>query len=63
MTGVGPADGRADKESEMHKWIDHIVVRVEDLDQGMRDYEDKLGMKTSKGPDDMPELGDRKSVV
>ncbi len=46
----------------MHKWIDHIVVRVEDLDQGMRDYEDKLGMKTSKGPDDMPELGMRRAV-
>ena len=47
----------------MHKWIDHIVVRVKDLDQGMKDYEDKLGMKASKGPEDLPHLGMKRAVL
>lgn len=46
----------------MHKWIDHVVVRVRDLDQGMRDYEDKFGLKPSKGPEDLPRLGMRRAV-
>ena len=47
----------------MHKWIDHIVVRVKDLDQGMKDYEEKLGMKASKGPEDLPHLGMKRAVL
>ena len=47
----------------MPEWIDHIVVRVKDLDQSIQDYEKKLGMKVSKGPDDMPELGIRRAVL
>ena len=47
----------------MHKWIDHIVLRVKDLDQSMKDYESKLGMKASKGPDDQPHLGIRRAVL
>ncbi len=46
----------------MHKWIDHIVVRVKDLAQGMQDYETKLGMKASKGPEELPRLGMRRAV-
>jgi len=46
----------------MHKWIDHIVVRVKDLAQGMQDYEKKLGMKPSKGPEELPHLGMRRAV-
>ena len=41
----------------MPKWIDHIVVRVKDLDATLKDYETKLGMKASKGPEAEP-LGD-----
>ena len=47
----------------MAKWIDHIVVRVKDLDASIRNYEEKLGMKVSKGPDDIPHLGMRRAIV
>ena len=47
----------------MYKWIDHIVVRVKDLDEGLRDYEGKLGMKASAAPEDKPELGMRRAIL
>ena len=47
----------------MAKWIDHIVVRVKDLDASLRNYDEKLGMKASKGPDDVPHLGMRRAIV
>lgn len=47
----------------MPNWIDHIVVRVRDLDQSLKDYEAKLGMKASKGPDDQPHLGLRRAIL
>lgn len=47
----------------MHKWIDHIVVRVKNLDESMQDYETKLGMKASKGPEDLPHLGMKRAVL
>ena len=50
------------REGRMHKRIDHIVVRVKSLEQGMRDYEQKLGMKASKGPEELPRLGMKRAV-
>jgi len=47
----------------MPKWIDHIVVRVKDLDQSLEDYDTKLGMKASKGPDDVPHLNMRRAIL
>lgn len=47
----------------MYKWIDHIVVRVKDLQQGLADYEAKLGLKASKGPEERPDLGMRRAVL
>ncbi len=47
----------------MPKWIDHIVVRVNDLDASLKDYENKLGMKASKGPDEVPHLGMTRAIV
>ena len=47
----------------MPEWIDHIVVRVNDLDQSLKDYETKLGMKPSKGPEDVPRLGIRRALL
>lgn len=47
----------------MPNWIDHIVVRVKDLDASLKDYETKLGMTASKGPDDIPALGMRRAVL
>src|SRR3546814_20392592 len=47
----------------MPKWIDHIVVRVKDLDQALKDYESTLGMKASQGPTDQPHLGLRDANI
>ena len=47
----------------MAKWIDHIVVRVNNLDDALSDYEGKLGMKVSKGPDDIPNLAMRRAIL
>ena len=47
----------------MPKWIDHIVVRVKDLDEGLADYENKLGLKASKGPEEISHLGMKRAVL
>lgn len=47
----------------MHKWIDHIVVRVKDLDQSLKDYESKLSMTASEPPQEQPHLGLRRSIL
>ncbi|MDP6343190.1 MAG: VOC family protein [Alphaproteobacteria bacterium] len=47
----------------MYKWIDHIVVRVKDLDQGLRDYQDKLGLAASKEPEERADLGMRRAIL
>jgi methylmalonyl-CoA/ethylmalonyl-CoA epimerase len=47
----------------MPKWIDHIVVRVKDLEQALEDYETKLGLKASKGPEALPRLGMKRAVL
>ncbi len=47
----------------MPKWIDHIVVRVNDINQSLADYEGKLGMKASKGPDAVPELAMTRAIL
>ncbi len=47
----------------MPKWIDHIVVRVKDLDEGLADYESKLGLKASKGPEEIARLGMKRAVL
>lgn len=47
----------------MPKWIDHIVVRVKNLDDALKDYETKLGMKASEPPEDQTHLGLRRAVL
>ena len=47
----------------MPKWIDHIVVRVNDINASLKDYEEKLGMKASKGPDEVPHLGRTRAIL
>lgn len=47
----------------MPKWIDHIVVRVNDIGESLKDYEEKLGMKASKGPDAIPEMGMTRAIL
>ncbi|MBT3373247.1 MAG: hypothetical protein HOA08_03530 [Rhodospirillaceae bacterium] len=47
----------------MPKWIDHIVVRVKDINEALENYEGKLGMKASKGPDAIPEMGMTRAIL
>jgi len=47
----------------MYKWIDHIVVRVKDVEEGLRDYEGKLGLKRREDPKQLPDLGMRQAVL
>jgi len=46
----------------MYKWIDHIVVRVRNLNQGLADYEGKMGLKRREEPQEIPELGLKRAV-
>ena len=47
----------------MYKWIDHIVVRVKNLDEGLRDYEGKMGLKRREDPKEIPELGMKRAIL
>ena len=47
----------------MPKWIDHIVVRVKDINEALENYEGKLGMKASKGPDAITEMGMTRAIL
>ncbi len=47
----------------MPKWIDHIVVRVKDINEALATYENKLGLKASKGPDASPEMGMTRAIL
>lgn len=47
----------------MYEWIDHIVVRVKDLDQSIQDYETKLNMTVSEGPEEQPALGLKRAIL
>ncbi len=41
----------------MFKWIDHMVIAVNDLEQAVRDYESKLGLQAQEGGGERPNLG------
>ncbi len=47
----------------MHKWIDHIVVRVENLDDAIAHYTDRLGFTVTKPPKDEPSIGLRRAIL
>lgn len=47
----------------MHKWIDHIVVRVENLDEAITHYTDRLGFTVTEPPKDQPEIGLRRAIL
>lgn len=46
----------------MHSRIDHIVVRVRDLEQGVKDYEGKFGLAMRTSPEEVPELGMKRAT-
>lgn len=47
----------------MHKWIDHVVVRVENLDEAIRHYTERLGFTVTEPAEDQPELGLRRAIL
>lgn len=47
----------------MYKWIDHIVVRVKNIEEGLRDYEGKMGLKRREDPKEIPELGMKRAIL
>lgn len=47
----------------MHKWIDHIVVRVANLDEAIDHYTNRLGFSVTEEVEDQPELGLRRVIM
>ena len=47
----------------MHKWIDHVVVRVENLDEAISHYTERLGFTVTEPPKDQPEIGLRRAIL
>lgn len=47
----------------MHKWIDHIVVRVENLDEAIDHYTNRLGFTVTEPVEDQPEIGLRRVIL
>lgn len=47
----------------MHKWIDHIVVRVENLDEAIDHYTNRLGFTVTEPVEDQPALGLRRVIL
>ncbi len=47
----------------MYKWIDHIVVRVKNIEEGLQDYEGKMGLKRREDPKEIPELGMKRAIL
>ena len=47
----------------MHKWIDHVVVRVENLDEAIDHYTNRLGFTVTEPPKDQPEIGLRRAIL
>ena len=47
----------------MTRWIDHIVVRVHDLDASMEDYQTKRGMQVKAPAEEQPSLAMRRALL
>ena len=47
----------------MFKGIDHMVIAVNDLEQAVKHYESKLGLKANEGGGEHPELGLRNAYL
>lgn len=47
----------------MHKWIDHVVVRVANLDEAIDHYTNRLGFTVTEPPQDQPEIGLRRVIL
>lgn len=47
----------------MHKWIDHVVIRVENLDEAIDHYTNRLGFTVTEPPKDQTEIGLRRAIL
>ncbi len=47
----------------VHKWIDHVVVRVENLDDAIDHYTSRLGFTVTEPVEDQPDLGLRRVIL
>lgn len=47
----------------MHKWIDHVVVRVENLDEAIDHYTNRLGFTVTEPAEEQPALGLRRAIL
>ena len=47
----------------MHKRIDHIVVRVNNLDEAISHYTERLGFTVTEPVEDQPHLGLRRVIL
>ena len=47
----------------MHKWIDHVVIRVKNLDEAIDHYTNRLGFTVTEPPKDQPEIGLRRAIL
>ena len=47
----------------MFKWVDHVVIAVNDLAGAVEDYETKLGLKAEVKDREQPHLGLRQAIL
>ncbi len=47
----------------MFKWVDHVVIAVNDLKSAVDDYETRLGLKAEVTDRVVPELGLRQAIL
>lgn len=46
----------------MFKWVDHLVIAVNNLEEAVKDYEAKLGLKAQEVGREHPNLGLRNAI-
>ena len=47
----------------MFKWVDHLVIAVNDLEEAVKSYETKLGLKAENVGREQPQLGLRNAIL
>jgi methylmalonyl-CoA epimerase len=47
----------------LFKWVDHLVIAVNNLEEAVKDYETKLGLKAENVGREQPNLGLRNAIL
>lgn len=47
----------------MFKWVDHLVIAVNNLEEAVKSYEEKLGLKAQDVGREQPQLGLRNAIL